>query len=98
MVAAKLDHSGVLVTKFHQNRSTLKGTSASQRHTHRETWLKIMALQVCIRANRMYANVDEVFSHSAAANIIDLSKVSMYVMKITVRVHYCLNVEGAIKS
>jgi len=25
MVAAKLDHSRVLVTKFHQNRSTLEG-------------------------------------------------------------------------
>jgi len=37
MVAAKLDHSRVLVTKFHQNRSTLKGRSAGQRHTHRQT-------------------------------------------------------------
>jgi len=58
MVAAKLDHSRVLVTKFHQNRSTLKGRSASQRHTHthrqtdRQTRLKIRALQVCNRANR----------------------------------------------
>jgi len=55
MVAAKLDHSGVLVTKFCQNRSTLNGRSAGQRHTHRQTdrqtWLKIMALQVCNRAN-----------------------------------------------
>jgi len=34
MVAAKLDHSRVLMTKFHQNRSTLKGRSAGQRHTH----------------------------------------------------------------
>ena len=33
MVAAKLDHSRVLVTKFHQNRLTLKGRSAGQRHT-----------------------------------------------------------------
>ena len=36
MVAAKLDQSRVLVTKFHQNRSTLKGRSAGQRQTHRE--------------------------------------------------------------
>jgi len=36
-VAAKLDHSGVVMTKFHQNRSTLKGRSASQRHTERQT-------------------------------------------------------------
>ena len=36
MVAAKLDHSRVLVTKFHQNRSTLKGRSAGQSHTHRD--------------------------------------------------------------
>jgi len=36
MVAAKLDQSRVTVTKFHQNRSTLKGRSAGQRHTHRE--------------------------------------------------------------
>ena len=51
MVAAKLDHSRVLVTKFRQNRSTIKGRSASQRHTDtqtdRQTPLKIMALQVC---------------------------------------------------
>ena len=32
-VAAKLDQSRVLVTKFHQNRSTLKGRSAGQRDT-----------------------------------------------------------------
>ena len=37
MVAAKLDHSRVLVTKFHQNRSTLKGRSAGQRYTGRQT-------------------------------------------------------------
>ena len=37
MVAAKLNHSRVLVTKFHQNRSTLKGRSAGQRHTDRQT-------------------------------------------------------------
>jgi len=37
MVAAKLDHSRVLVTKFHQKRSTLKGRSAGQRHTDRQT-------------------------------------------------------------
>jgi len=54
MVAAKLDQSGVLVTKFHQNRLTFKGRSAGQRHTdtqtHRQTRLKIRALQVCNRA------------------------------------------------
>ena len=39
MVAAKLDHSRVLVTKFHQNRLTLKGRSGGQRHrqTDRQT-------------------------------------------------------------
>jgi len=66
MAAAKLDHSRVLVTKFHQNRSTLKGRSASQRHTHtdrqagrqtnRQIRLKIMARQVCNRANRQTGN------------------------------------------
>jgi len=56
MVAAKLDQSRVLVTKFRQNRSTLKGRSAGQRqtdtHTDRQTRMKIRALQVCNRANR----------------------------------------------
>ena len=51
MVAAKLDQSRVLVTKFRQNRLTLKDRSAGQRHTDRQTRLKIMALQVCNRAN-----------------------------------------------
>jgi len=37
MVAAKLDQSRVLVTKFHQNRLTLKCRSAGQRHTDRQT-------------------------------------------------------------
>ena len=37
MVAAKLDHSRVLVTKIHQNMSTLKGRSAGQRQADRET-------------------------------------------------------------
>ena len=37
MVAAKLDQSRVLVTKFHQNRSMLKGRSAGQRQTDRQT-------------------------------------------------------------
>jgi len=49
MVAAKLDQSRVLVTKFHQNRSTVKGRSAGQRHTHRQ--VKISTLQVYNRAN-----------------------------------------------
>jgi len=52
MVTAKLDQSRVLVTKFHQNRSTLKGRSAGPRQTDRQTGLKIMALQVGDRANR----------------------------------------------
>jgi len=38
MVVARTDHSRVLVTKFHQNRSTLKGRSAGQRHTDRRFW------------------------------------------------------------
>jgi len=37
MVAAKLDRSKVLVSKFRENRSTLKGRSAGQRHTDRQT-------------------------------------------------------------
>jgi len=37
MVVAKLDHSRVLVTKFRQNRSTLKRRSAGQTHTHTQT-------------------------------------------------------------
>jgi len=37
MVATKLDQSKVLVTKFHQNRLTLKGRSAGQRHTDTQT-------------------------------------------------------------
>jgi len=53
MVATKLDHSGVLVTKFHQNQSTLKGRSAGQTHTDRQTRLKIRALQVCNRAKNV---------------------------------------------
>jgi len=34
---SKLDHSRVLVNKFPQNRSTLKGRSAGQRQTDRQT-------------------------------------------------------------
>jgi len=37
MVAAKLDQSRVLVTKFRQNRLALKGRSAGQRQTDRQT-------------------------------------------------------------
>jgi len=37
MVAAELGRSRGLVTKFHQNRSTTKGRSAGERHTHRQT-------------------------------------------------------------
>jgi len=61
MVAAKLDHSRVLVTKFCQNRSTLTGRSAGQRHRDtqrdRQTRLKIMALQVCNRANSKFSGI-----------------------------------------
>jgi len=55
MVTAKLDQSRVLVTEFHQNRSTLKGRSTGQGHTDthterdRQTRVKIRALQVCNR-------------------------------------------------
>jgi len=37
MVAAKLDHSRVLETKFRQNQLTLKGRSDGQRHTDGQT-------------------------------------------------------------
>ena len=37
MVAAKLDQCKVFVTKFHQNPLSLKGKSAGQRHTDRQT-------------------------------------------------------------
>jgi len=37
MVAAKVDQSRVLVTKFRENRLTLKGRSAGQRQTHTQT-------------------------------------------------------------
>jgi len=37
MVAAKLDQSRILVTKFSQNRFTLKGRSAGQRQTDTQT-------------------------------------------------------------
>jgi len=37
MVAAKLDQSRVLVTKFRQNRLTMKGRSAGQTHTDTQT-------------------------------------------------------------
>jgi len=58
IVAAKLDHSMVLVTKLRQNQLTVKGRSAGQRHTDRQTRLTIMALQVCNRANRQTDNDD----------------------------------------
>jgi len=53
MVAAKLHQNRVLVTKFRQNQLTLKGRSAGQRQTDRQTRLKIMALQVCNRAKKL---------------------------------------------
>jgi len=52
MVMAKLDQSRVLVSKFRQNRLTLKGKSAGQRHTdrqtHRQTRLKIRPFRFVI--------------------------------------------------
>jgi len=70
MFAAKPHHSRVLVTKFRQNRSMLKGRSAGQRQTDRQTdrqtvsqtRLKIMALQVCNRANNIENNKISVLS------------------------------------
>jgi len=59
MVAAKLDHNRVLVTKFHKNRSTLKvevPVRHTDRQTDRQTRLKIRALQVCNRANNIYTD------------------------------------------
>jgi len=57
MVAAKLDQSRVLVTKFRQNRLTLKGRSACQRHTDWQTnSAENNGRQVCNRANRHTAN------------------------------------------
>ena len=37
MVVAKLDQSRVLEAKLHQNRLTLKGRSAGQKHTDTQT-------------------------------------------------------------
>jgi len=69
MVAAKLYHSRVLVTKLHQNRSTLKGRSAGQKHTDRQT---NPALQVCNQANNSFNittfSCDAVFTSSYATN------------------------------
>ena len=48
MVAAKLDQIRVLVTKFRQNRFTLKAITAGQRHTDRQMQVKIRALQFAI--------------------------------------------------
>jgi len=57
MVAAKQDQSRGLVTKFRENRLTLKvevpvRDTQTDRQTDRQTRLKIMALQVYNRANR----------------------------------------------
>jgi len=62
MAAAKLDHSRVLVTKFHQNRSMLKGRSAGQRHTDRQTGanFKIYLLrQFCLNESKFFYNTQE---------------------------------------
>ena len=53
MVAAKLDHSGVLVTKFRQNWLRMKGRSAGQRPIDRQTRVKIRALHFCNRAKKL---------------------------------------------
>jgi len=81
MVAAKLDQSRVLVTKFHQNLLTLKGRSAGQRQTRtdRQTRVKIRALQECNRATdhaTRSVTVDCIYAHSTAirpdnATVID---------------------------
>jgi len=56
MVAAKLDQSRVLVTKFRQNRLTSKGRSAGHTHTQTNS-AEIRALQVCNRANSFHYHV-----------------------------------------
>ena len=43
MVAAKLDRSSVLVAKVRQNRSTLKGRSAGQRHRQTDMLIAILS-------------------------------------------------------
>jgi len=48
MAAARLDHSRVLVTKFHQNRSTLNGRSADKSYTH--THVEGVARSLCGRS------------------------------------------------
>ena len=50
------------MTKFSQNRLTLKGRSAGQRLIDRQTRLKIMALQVC---NRAYGDENITPTHAA---------------------------------
>ena len=59
MVAANLHHGRVLVTKFHQNRSTLKGRRAGQTHrrTDRQTRLQIVALQFAIGPTMTKLNI-----------------------------------------
>jgi len=55
MVAAKLDQSRVLVTKFCQNWLTLKGRSAGQRYTDRQTSKSISSVSfVRIESNYFY--------------------------------------------
>ena len=52
MVAAKVDTSRVLVTKFHWNRSTMKGRRAGHRHT--VGWLVGWGLTALLTQNRSY--------------------------------------------
>jgi len=64
MVAAKLDHSRVLVTMFHQNRLTLKGRSAGrnagQRHRQTGANFKIYLLrQFCSNRVLIFYNTQE---------------------------------------
>jgi len=52
MIAAKLDHSKVLVIKFHNGQRWRVEVSVRDTQTDRQTRLKIMALQVCNRAKK----------------------------------------------
>jgi len=82
MVAAKLDQSRVLVTKFRQNRLTLKGKSAGQRHTDRQTRLKIMAVQVCNLANRqtlLKLKAPQVCNRAIIKNVAWIKNVFIYI-------------------